>query len=172
MVWDSNKFNMDDSLNVNEREQTIGFCTNITTMLNTSKGACRQILRQIMDMNCMTWIFNLTLAKQTHLAHSFPHTHLPHTCVAPHFKCPWWCKGGNLWQHKVYIFSICGMRYTKRDLWVWGKKLMIWGLKDYYTSQYSTQQPQAAISFLGNGVTPSPQPKVLLTITHGNQILV
>jgi hypothetical protein len=24
----------------------------------------------------------------------------------------------------------------------------------------------------GNGVIPSPQPKVLLTITHGNQILV
>jgi len=41
MVWDSNKFNMDDSLNVDEREQTIGFCTNITTMLSTSKRAYR-----------------------------------------------------------------------------------------------------------------------------------
>jgi len=94
MVWDSNKFNMDDLLNVNEREQTIGFCINITTMFSTSKRAYKYILGQIMDMNCMTWIFSLTLAKQTHLAHSFPHTHLPHPFVAPHLKCPWWCKGG------------------------------------------------------------------------------
>ncbi len=47
-------------------------------------------------MNCMTWSFSLTLAKQTHLAHSFPHTRLPHTCVVLHLKYPWWCKGGRI----------------------------------------------------------------------------
>ncbi len=39
MVWDSNT--MDDSLNVNEEEQVIGFRINITTMFNTFERASR-----------------------------------------------------------------------------------------------------------------------------------
>jgi hypothetical protein len=35
MVWDFNKFSMDDLLNVDEREQAIGFHISITTMLDT-----------------------------------------------------------------------------------------------------------------------------------------
>jgi hypothetical protein len=36
-----NKFSMDDLLNVDEREQAIGFHISITTMLRTFEGACR-----------------------------------------------------------------------------------------------------------------------------------
>ncbi len=41
MVWDFNEFSMDDSFNVDEGEQAIGFHISITTMFGTSKGACR-----------------------------------------------------------------------------------------------------------------------------------
>jgi hypothetical protein len=40
MVWDFNKFSMDDSLNVDEREQAIGFRISITIMLGTSERTC------------------------------------------------------------------------------------------------------------------------------------
>jgi len=41
MVWDFNKFSMDDSLNVDEREQVIGFRISTTTMFGIYEGACR-----------------------------------------------------------------------------------------------------------------------------------
>jgi hypothetical protein len=127
MTWDSNTSCMEE-LNANEKEWDMGIHTSTTTMPNIYEGVHGQILKQVMDINCLTWIFSLTLVKQTHLAHSFPPTHLPHTCVAPQLGTPISVQRGvMLWQHEVYIPGICGMRYTKNDLWVWGMKLMMWG---------------------------------------------
>ncbi len=61
----------------------MGFYTTITFVPNIFEGVRMQILRQVMDINYLTWIFSLALAKQTHLAHFFPPTHPSHTCVAP-----------------------------------------------------------------------------------------
>jgi len=61
----------------------MGLYTTTTFVPNNFERARMQILGQVMDINYLTWIFSLTLAKQTHLAHCFPPTHPPHTCVAP-----------------------------------------------------------------------------------------
>lgn len=81
MMWDSNSSNMEE-LNVNEREWAMGFHINTTTMPNIFKGPCRQILGQVMDIDCFTWFFSLLLAEQTHLAQSCPQNHPTHTLVA------------------------------------------------------------------------------------------
>jgi hypothetical protein len=62
MSWDSHSSSMEE-LNVNEREWAMGFCTSTTIMQDISKGAYRWILGQVMDLNCLTWIFCLILAK-------------------------------------------------------------------------------------------------------------
>ncbi len=90
------------------------------------------ILGQVMNLNCLTWYFSLTLAKQAHLAQYFPLTHPP----TLHFhllhrqlgqSCH--CKGEVMLQHELHIFIICGIKTTKRGLWVLGKRLVMWGTK-------------------------------------------
>ncbi len=62
MIWDSHSSSMEEH-NVNEREWAMGFHIGTTTMQAIFKGARRRILGQIMDLNCLTWIFSLVLVK-------------------------------------------------------------------------------------------------------------
>jgi hypothetical protein len=55
-----------EEANVDEKEQAMELHFNTTTMQGISKRARRRILGQVMDLNCLTWIFNLVLAKQLH----------------------------------------------------------------------------------------------------------
>ncbi len=80
MMWDSNSPNMEE-LNVNEREWAMGFQINTITMPNIFEGACRQNLGQVIDIDCLTWLFGLVSIEQTQMAHSCPCTHLTHTLV-------------------------------------------------------------------------------------------
>jgi hypothetical protein len=59
--------------NVNERERAIGFHTYTTFVQGILEGICKQILGQVMDVNNLTWIFNLALANQR----LFDQTHPP-----------------------------------------------------------------------------------------------
>ncbi len=61
MIWDSHSSNMEES-NANERELAIGFHTCTTFVKGILKGTSKQILGQVMDLNYLTWIFNLALA--------------------------------------------------------------------------------------------------------------
>jgi hypothetical protein len=60
----------------------MGFHINATTMPSIFEATCRQILGQVMDIDCLTWLFSLVLAKKTQLAQSCPHSHSTHTFVA------------------------------------------------------------------------------------------
>jgi hypothetical protein len=82
--------------NVDEREWAMGFHTNNIVMLNLSKRICRQILGQVMDLNCLTWIFNFCLAKHSHFVHCSPPNH------SPSLMC--WMDVLNLWS--VILFCL------------------------------------------------------------------
>jgi hypothetical protein len=58
--------------NANEKEWAMGFYSGTTPMQIISKGTCRLILGQVMDLNCLTWIFNLVLVKQLCFGQSHP----------------------------------------------------------------------------------------------------
>jgi hypothetical protein len=58
MIWNFHSSNMEKS-NVDEEEQAMGFRIGTTTMQGICKGTHKQILRQVMDFNCLTWILNL-----------------------------------------------------------------------------------------------------------------
>jgi hypothetical protein len=63
MIWDSHSSNMERP-NANEKEQAMGLCTGTTIVQGIFEGVHKWILGQIMDFNCLTWIFNLVLAEQ------------------------------------------------------------------------------------------------------------
>jgi hypothetical protein len=48
--------------NVNEKEQAMKFCIDTIAVQGIFEGACKWILGQVMDFNCLTWIFSLVLA--------------------------------------------------------------------------------------------------------------
>ncbi len=50
MVWDSRSSRMEEP-NVDEKEQAMGFHINTIVVISLSKGACKQILGQVMDLN-------------------------------------------------------------------------------------------------------------------------
>jgi hypothetical protein len=50
--------------NVNEKEQAMKFCIDTIAVQGIFEGACKWILGQVMDFNCLTWIFSLVLAEQ------------------------------------------------------------------------------------------------------------
>jgi hypothetical protein len=54
--------------NVNEREWAIDFCINFTIMPTLFKGGHKRIFGQVMDLDCFTWIFNLTFVEEKHFA--------------------------------------------------------------------------------------------------------
>ncbi len=62
IIWDANSSRMEKP-NVDEQERTMGFHIATTTMQKLSKGTHRQILGQIMDIICFTWIFILCWAE-------------------------------------------------------------------------------------------------------------
>jgi hypothetical protein len=72
MIWDSHSSNMEES-NANERELAIGFHTCTTFVKGILKRTSKQILGQVMDLNYLTWIFNLALVDQR----LFNQTHPP-----------------------------------------------------------------------------------------------
>jgi hypothetical protein len=63
MIWDFHSSSMEEP-NVDEKEQAMGFHIGTTIVQGSSKGACRWILGQVMDLNCLTWIFLLVLVEQ------------------------------------------------------------------------------------------------------------
>jgi hypothetical protein len=63
MIWDSHSYNMEKP-NTNEKEWVMGFYSGTIVMQTISKGACRLILGQVVDVNCFTWIFSLISVKQ------------------------------------------------------------------------------------------------------------
>jgi hypothetical protein len=60
MIWDVNSFHMEEP-NMDEKGHTMGFFTCIIIMVNLLEGMQKQILRQLMNFNCITWILNLDL---------------------------------------------------------------------------------------------------------------
>jgi hypothetical protein len=63
MIWDAKSSKMEEP-NVDEQEQTMGFCISTTIVQGIFEGACRQILGQVMDFTYLTWIFNLCWVEQ------------------------------------------------------------------------------------------------------------
>jgi hypothetical protein len=63
----ANSFKMEEP-NANERKRPMGFCTSTTTMQGISKCVHKQILRQVMDLTYLTWIFSLCWVKQVRFA--------------------------------------------------------------------------------------------------------
>jgi hypothetical protein len=61
--------------NANEKEWAMGFCINFIVVPTLFKGGCKWIFGQVMDLDCFTWIFNLTFGEQKHLPN---HTHPLH----------------------------------------------------------------------------------------------
>ncbi|OAE24897.1 hypothetical protein AXG93_2931s1400 [Marchantia polymorpha subsp. ruderalis] len=49
--------------NADERERAMGFMTGATAAASVSEASRRQVLGQAMDLNCLTWIVSLDLAK-------------------------------------------------------------------------------------------------------------
>jgi hypothetical protein len=80
MILDSNSSNMEES-NVIEWKQAMNFYTSIAIVPNISKGVCRQILGQVMDLNYFTRVLNLVLVEPFGIYFSHPstlHLHLLH----------------------------------------------------------------------------------------------
>jgi hypothetical protein len=118
MIWDSNSSNVEEP-NVHEREQTMGFHTNIVEMYYILKWISWQILGQVKDINCFTWFFNLVLAKQKHFAHSFLPTHFPHIVAMPTWTTNlvqrgWCCNNMN-----CTSLAYVGSRMSKRIYGCW-----------------------------------------------------
>jgi hypothetical protein len=63
MIWNANSSKMEKP-NVDEQERAMRFHTCTIIMRGIFEGARRQIMGQVMDRICLTWIFNLYWAKQ------------------------------------------------------------------------------------------------------------
>ncbi len=72
MIWDSHSSNMEES-NAYERKRAIRFHTYTTFVQSIHEGICKQSLGQVMDLNNLTWIFNLVYQDQR----LFDQTHPP-----------------------------------------------------------------------------------------------
>jgi hypothetical protein len=53
--------------NADERERAMGFPTGVTLVPSIFEASCRQVLGQAMDLNYLTWIVCLGMAKQRRL---------------------------------------------------------------------------------------------------------
>jgi hypothetical protein len=82
MIWNSHSSQLEEP-NIDERERAMGFHTGTTIVFGVSKGVHRHILGQVMDLNYLTWIFNLCLAKQTCFAQFSPPNPSHVSIVAP-----------------------------------------------------------------------------------------
>ncbi|CAM6104272.1 unnamed protein product [Calypogeia fissa] len=75
LVWDERLQQLVEP-NVDEQERAMGFVTGTTTVPEFSEATRRQLLGQVMDLNCLTWVVALGLAEQwrmrTTLVASYP----------------------------------------------------------------------------------------------------
>lgn len=67
MIWILNSSSMEKP-NMDVQKQAMGFRTSTTYVLDILKKTRRQILGQVMGLNCFTWVFSLALVEQTCLA--------------------------------------------------------------------------------------------------------
>ncbi len=118
--------------NVDEKKHAMGFCISTIVVQGIFEGAYRRTLGQVMDFNCFTWIFNLVLAK--HLCFGQSHTPIPPylSLVGPFARSIIAMQGGGgvMLQHDKYFFGNYGIRDAKEHLWVWNRKLVMWGHQD------------------------------------------
>jgi hypothetical protein len=59
MIWNSHSLRLEEP-NVDEREWVMGFHIGV---FGISKGVQKRILGQVINLNYLTWIFNLCLVK-------------------------------------------------------------------------------------------------------------
>ncbi len=128
MIWDSHSYNMEKP-NTNEKEWVMGFYSGTIVMQNISEGACRLILGQVVDVNCFTWIFSIILVKQLCFGQSHPPTPPHLSLVAPFVGSIMLMQSGVMLQQNKYILGNYGIMDAKGHLWVWNKKLMMWGTR-------------------------------------------
>ncbi len=57
--------------NADERERAMGFPTRMTFVPSIFEASRQQMLSQAMDLNCLTWIVSLGMAKQHRLRATF-----------------------------------------------------------------------------------------------------
>jgi hypothetical protein len=62
LVWDTCLQQLVEP-NTNERERAMGFPTGVTFVPSISEASRQQVLGQAMDLNCLTWIVSLGMAK-------------------------------------------------------------------------------------------------------------
>jgi hypothetical protein len=63
-------------LDVDEWEHVIGFHAHTTRFLVLFEAIRRHFFGQVIDLNCMTWVISLVLAKQQRLFISHPSIHI------------------------------------------------------------------------------------------------
>lgn len=63
LVWDEESQQLVEP-NANERECAMRFSTGTIAIPEFSKATRRQLLGQVMDLNCLTWVISLGLAEQ------------------------------------------------------------------------------------------------------------
>ncbi|CAM6104218.1 unnamed protein product [Calypogeia fissa] len=66
LVWDTQVQQLVEP-NADERERAMGFTTGVTAVPSISEASRRQVLGQVMDLNCLTWIVSLGMAQQRRL---------------------------------------------------------------------------------------------------------
>jgi len=111
--------------NANEKERAMGFCTSTTVVQGIFKKTYRRILGQVVDFNCLTWIFNFILVEQLHFGQSHPPTPPHLSLVAPFAGLA--MVGGVVLQQDKYILGNYGIRDAKEHILAWNKKLVMWG---------------------------------------------
>jgi hypothetical protein len=111
---------------VDEREQAMGFHINTIVVINLSKGACNQILGQVMDLNYFPWIFNLCLTKHRHFLPiiPYPSNFKVHVfIIAPTFETLMLVQGGDpqqLWHQSRFHEGFLGVGKGVGDVGVLG----------------------------------------------------
>jgi hypothetical protein len=114
----------------NEKEQATRFCISTTIVQNISKGTCRWILGQVMDLNCFTWIFQF--------GHNITKTFCPFTPThsTPSFTCCTFCwvsyvftKGGDVTIKQTHPWQLSDQGHQGRFMDV-EQKLVTWGRQE------------------------------------------
>jgi hypothetical protein len=97
--------------------------TSTIIMQGIFKRTHRQILGQVMDLNCFTWIFNLVLAKQLHFGQSHPPIPPHLSLVAPFARSTMVVRGrggGGGYNRTSTSLTIMGSRMP-RDIYGCGR---------------------------------------------------
>ncbi len=121
MIWDFNSSNMDE-FNVYEREWIVGFLkSTIVIPRFWKKKTYKRILRQVMDLNYYTWIFNLVMVEKKHFAALHPPTpFLP--MLHLWLEQPCWCKGGSFYNKLDYTSLPIVRLIMPRGIYVYSKE--------------------------------------------------